>query len=310
MKEISIALGGGGYKGVAHIGVLRALEKAGYRIKAIAGTSIGGLIGAVYAAGYDTYQIENLVKNLDQSKLFSRAHGDGPSIMGLKGVSDILLETLGDVHFKDLKIPFACTSVDIDTGQEYSMNAGRVSDAVLATIAIPGIFPPKVINGKSLVDGATLDPVPVLLARWLSPAVPLVAVCLHPVPQEWQALSSPSLPMASNIPGIVIEQFSRLRIAQAFTVFTKSIDITSRMLAEIRMQTEEPDVILRPDVDRFGLLEVVEPGELILAGETVVENSLARIEKTSSFPNTILRRLKPKNRPGDIIQTQQLKEQV
>jgi len=310
MKDISIALGGGGFKGIAHIGVLRALEKAGYRIKAIAGTSIGGMIGSVYAAGYDTYQLENLVKNLDQSKLFSRAHGDGPSIMGLKGVSDILLKTLGDVHFEDLKIPFACTSVDIETGQEYSMNAGRVSDAVLATIAIPGIFPPKVINGISLVDGATLDPVPVLLARWLAPTLPLVAVCLHPIPQDWQTLISPSLPITANLPSIVIEQFSRLRIARAVNVFTKSIDITSRMLAEIRMQIEQPDVILRPDVFRFSLLEIVDPCDLILAGETVVEHSLKILEKSSAFPNNILRRLKPKNRPGDILQTLELKEQV
>jgi len=310
MKDISIALGGGGFKGVAHIGVLRALEKAGYRIKAIAGTSIGGLIGAVYAAGYDTYQLEDLVKNLDQSKLFSRTHGDGPSIMGLKGISDILLETLGEIHFKDLKIPFACTSVDIDKGQEYNMNAGRVSDAVLATIAIPGIFPPKVINDISLVDGAILDPVPVLLARWLSPTLPLVAVCLYPLPQDRQTLSSHSLPMTPNLPNIVIEQFSRLRIAQAFTIFTKSLDITSWMLAETRMQIEQPDVILRPDVFCFGLLEFVDPSDLIRAGETVVVNSLAKLEKSFTFPNNLLRRIKPKKRPGNIIQTQVLKEQV
>jgi len=301
MKDISVALGGGGFKGVAHIGVLRSLEKAGYRIRSISGTSIGGLIGAVYAAGFNTIDLEMMVNNLNHSNLFNRAHGDGPSIMGLQGISDILVKTLGDLTFDKLVIPFACTSVDIDTGKEYILNSGRVADAVLATIAIPGVFPPKVMNGITLVDGATVDPVPVLLARWLMPNLPVVAVCLQPLPDEWQTMASPPLPISPYLPGVVVEQFSRMRIAQAFNIFTKSIDITSRMLAEARMKIEQPDVILRPDVSRFALLEIVDPQELILAGENVVVNTVQELDNACRFTSSFFRRLKPKNRPGELL---------
>src|SRR5574338_1118290 len=106
--DITLALGGGGIKGIAHIGVIECLENAGYHIKSVAGTSVGGLIGAVYAAGYSPREILALAEGLNQDKLYTRRPGDGPSLMGYSGLVDVLVDVLADAQFSDLKIPFAC----------------------------------------------------------------------------------------------------------------------------------------------------------------------------------------------------------
>ena len=118
MKRITVALGGGGMKGFAHIGVLRQLEKEGYEVAAIAGTSVGGIIGALFACGYSTTDIENFSKSLKFPNIFNREPDDAPSLMGLQGLYKLLAEKLGDKTFQDIKIPFAVTAVDTKSGQE------------------------------------------------------------------------------------------------------------------------------------------------------------------------------------------------
>ena len=145
--DISVALGGGGAKGNSHIGVLRLLEKEGYRIRAVAGTSFGGVVAAVYAAGNRPDEVEEIFCRVDQRKLYSRGPKGRPSILGLDGVAQWLQETLGDRTFQDLKVPCAMTAVDLIGGQEVTLSEGLVRDAVLATIALPGIFPSFEANG-------------------------------------------------------------------------------------------------------------------------------------------------------------------
>jgi hypothetical protein len=102
MMEISLALGGGGIKGIAHIGAIRKLENEGFVIKAIAGTSIGGLIGSVYAAGYSADDIENIILGFDQTKMFSHGLIDSPSLFGLQGISQALTHILHNKTFDEL----------------------------------------------------------------------------------------------------------------------------------------------------------------------------------------------------------------
>ena len=229
MADIALALGGGGVKGIAHIGVIRRLEQEGFNIRAIAGTSAGGLVGAVYAAGYSPSTIEGIIENVDRSRLFARGSREGPGLLGLSGMTQTLIGVLGDRRFEDLKIPFACTAVDIKTAQEVILSQGRVVDSLLATIAVPGVFPPKMVGEISLMDGGVMDPVPVALARWLTPSLPVVAVVLSPVPEGWKhmpSLAKSILPATTPIPLPILEQFSRMRLAQAFDVFMRSFDVT------------------------------------------------------------------------------------
>jgi len=300
MTEISLALGGGGIKGIAHIGVLRVLEKHGFEVKAIAGTSAGGIVGATYAAGLTPDKIDQIITQANQKKLFARAKQEGPALMGLSGLYELLTTALGDITFNELKISFACTSVELETGQEMILNQGRVVDAIMATIAVPGIFPAKWINGFQLVDGGIIYPVPLALARWLAPNLPVVAVCLSPEQKEWAYL--PPIDFTSApLPRPIVEQISKLRISQAFRIYLEAMEITSRSVAELRLQIDTPEVLIRPDVILFGILDEVAPEKLMALGEQAAEEAIPEIRKATAWPRKLPRLFRRANVPGKIL---------
>jgi len=239
--DISLALGGGGAKGIAHLGVLLCLERHGYKIRAISGTSAGGIIAAIYAAGFSPSEMLDRFLRIDQSSLYGRLPGDGPSLLGVVGINKILHEMIGECTFSDLKIPTALTAVDLESEEEVILKKGRVIDAILATIALPGVFPPHLWDGRHLVDGGLLDPVPVQPARLLAPGLPVVASVLSSTePQPVNYLEPP--PFLSGIP--LVRQVARLRVGQAFNIFIHSIDITSRYLTTMRLKLDQPEVII------------------------------------------------------------------
>src|SRR5215203_6568642 len=137
--DITLALGGGGSKGNSHIGVIRRLEKEGFRIRGLAGTSFGGLIAVLYALGYSPDKIEETFASLDQSQFYGHGPNDGPSLMGLAGVTRLLEEILGDRTFEQLRIPCAVTATDLKSGSEVVLCNGRLVDALLATTAMPAV---------------------------------------------------------------------------------------------------------------------------------------------------------------------------
>ncbi len=291
--EIALALGGGGMKGLAHIGVLKVLEREGFRIGAIAGTSAGGLIGAVYAAGYRPDEIEDILSNIDQTKMFGRRPNDGPSILGLAGLTRLLAELLGERTFADLSVPLAVTAVDARSGQEIIVHNGNLVDAVLATAAVPGVFPPVTIGNITLMDGGVLDPVPVSISRWLAPTLPVVAVSLNAPPEKWAELP-PFYKLPIHIPGPppIVERFSRLRLARAFNLFVQSVEYSSRLLSELRLQIERPEVLIRPDVAMVGWLDRVDVHQVVAAGEEAARKALPDIRASLSWSNRIGRRLR------------------
>ncbi len=296
--DIALALGGGGIRGIAHIGVIRCLERAGLTIKAIAGTSAGGLIGAVYAAGYPPDKIEKILGQVNQKKMFGRKPGDGPSMMGLAGLTNLLVETIGPRTFADLHIPFAVTAVDMDSGEEVILNHGPVVQAVLATVAVPGVFPPIRIGDVNLIDGGGLDPVPVSIARWLAPGCPIIAVALS---QPSAPVKHFGLPLLIPGPAPLVETFSRLRPAQALSIFIQSTEISSNMLTELRLQVDHPDIIIRPAVAQFSLIEQVSVPELVKLGDAACTSMLPELNKIFSWTSQISRTLRNRMSPGPAI---------
>lgn len=280
--DISVALGGGGAKGNSHIGVLRRLEKEGYPIRAIAGTSFGGIVAVLYASGYTPAQIEDLFLKVDQTKLYGRRPNEGPALLGLAGVSHWLDEVLGDRTFADLKIPCAVTAVDLNCGCEVILSEGSVKDAILSTIALPGIFPTFEMNGWRLVDGGVLDPVPVSVARTLAPNLPVVAVALTaPVGEPARPWG---VPMPSIVPRVIVDRISRLNVAQAMDVFMRSLDIGNRAMAEYRLAVDKPEVLVRPAVSHIELLDRVDPREVAQLGEDALEAVLPDLKRAVSWP--------------------------
>jgi NTE family protein len=299
--KISLALGGGGFKGYAHIGVINQLQRAGFEINAIAGTSAGGVMGALFSFGYSPDEIGKFITQIDHRKLFNHLPGDSPSIMGLGGLYSLLERKLGDHTFDELKIPFACTAVDMKTGQEIIINSGRIVDAIEATTAIPGIFPSKVINSLFLVDGGVLDPVPVSLARWLSPNTPTIAICLSSKRDEWKNLPRFKVPSYVPLPGVLVDTVFQMRIGRAMRVFIESINLMSDWISELRLISDKPDFIVRPDIGQYSMFDEIDPDEAIALGEKAVKNNIDEIEKVFSANKQITRWLRPSPCPGILI---------
>jgi len=290
--EITLALGGGGAKGNAHIGVLRRLEKEGFKIRAVAGTSFGGIVAVMYAAGYAPDEIEDTFAKVNQASLYGRSFEEKPSLLGLAGVRKWLGEVLPDRTFADLKIPCAVTAVDLNCGCEVVLDDGPVKDALLATIAVPGVFPAHSWQGWELVDGGVLDPVPVSVARSLEPSLPVVAVTLQ-APMGEPARSM-GMPVPSGVPQPIkpiIDRLSHIRYAQAFDIFLRSVDVGNRAVAEYRLAVDKPDVIIRPAVSDIELLEQVDVREVAQRGDEAVEAVLSELRQMTSWTNRLRRSL-------------------
>lgn len=288
MMDIILALGGGGVKGHAHIGVLRVLEREGFRVRAIAGTSAGGLWGSLYAAGFTPDEIQERVSAIDTVRLYTRRPEDGPAMMGVHGIEQMLRSVYGGCTFEDLVMPFAVTTVDLDSAELVVIRSGALVEALLATIAVPGVFPPVQTGGRTLVDGGILNPVPVSIARMLIPDLPVVAVVLSPKMSGWASPNRPrllnSLPFLSNYLG-------RLRLAQAYNIFMRSVDIAGAMLSELRLEIEHPEVVIRPDVPHIGLMDPVDVKEVVWLGEQAAEAALPALHRAVGWPSRFLRRI-------------------
>lgn len=275
--NINVALGGGGAKGNAHIGVLRVLEKNGFKIQAVAGTSFGGIVAVFYALGYSPDKIETLFASLDQTQLYGYASDEAPSLLGLAGATRWLKDTLGRRTFDDLQIPCVLISADLKSGNEVMLNKGSLVDAVLATIAIPGIFPARRLGDFELVDGGALNPVPVSPLRVMAPHVPVVAVSLSTplgVPaQPWY------IPLPEYVPQTLINRLSQNRYSQALNVFLRSLDMVVRAVTEYRLQVDKPEVVIRPNVSEIDILERVNVHDVVKIGEEAAIASLPELKK-------------------------------
>jgi NTE family protein len=287
MMNITLALGGGGAKGNAHIGVLSRLEQAGIKIEALAGTSFGGLVAIFYALGYTPVQIEDMFDALDQDNLFGNAPNQGPSLLGLAGVTKWLEETIGDRSFDDLKIPCVVTAVDLKSGAEVILSKGSLIEAILATIAIPGIFPARHIDGWELVDGGTLDPVPVAPVRALKPNLPVIAVVLS-IPMGVPAQTW-NIPLPEYLPRTLLDRISKMRYSQALDVFSRSLDLVVRALTEYRLEVDKPEIILRPQVIEIDTLDRVDVRAVARQGAEVVEAALPEIKKLFAWQSRLRR---------------------
>jgi NTE family protein len=301
MKNITLALGGGGTKGFAHIGVIKQLEKYGYKLSAIAGTSAGGIVGSLYAVGYSTAEIESFARSLNYTKLFTLNIDDSPSLLGLGGLYSSLKKYLGEKTFDDVNIPFAVTAVDSKTGSEYIINSGKIIDAVKATTAIPGIFPAYIHNDKNLVDGAVLNPVPVNIARWLRDDVPVLAISLSAPPDKWPSLPKYEVPSFVPVPQFVVHQFNQMRLGRALESFIQSLELMMNMIAWLRLNEDKPDVLIIPSVYKYTMIDDVDIDEMIELGEISIKEKFEEISHAYSISRRVGRWVRASKAPGKFL---------
>jgi NTE family protein len=192
--KVGIALGGGGARGLAHIGVLKAFDEEDVPVKAIAGTSVGALIGGLYAAGVTTSQMEQMsqeigwssLTNYSRFRLFRLVWTEQQ--LSTKNMELYLRQHIGDTRFDQLKIPFACVATDIQTGERVVFREGSVALAARASATIPGLFEPVVFRHRYLVDGGLVSNIPTDLVALMGADI-IVAVDVTTVLEQFQPKS-------------------------------------------------------------------------------------------------------------------------
>jgi NTE family protein len=256
---------------------LKVLEREGVKVRAVAGTSMGGIIAAAYASGYSPEDIERHAAETPMGELL-RLRPSAGGIISLDRVAAFLRNIFGGRTFSEMRVPLAVTAVDLGTGHSLTLSSGKVVDAVLATIALPGIFPPQIMGDHRLIDGGALDPVPVRAARALGGG-PVVAVALSPAPEEWS-----QCPPANPLQGLpVLGALTRLRTGEALKVLLRTVEICSRAYLETRLQLDRPEVIVRPRVADIGLFDQPSISNMVGIGAAAMEAALPTL-KAESMP--------------------------
>lgn len=275
MKEhgLTIALGGGAAKGLAHIGVLKGVEEDGVEVAAIAGSSMGSLIGALSAQGLSAAEMEALVCSIDWVRL---GRVMVTSVSG-RAFRDMLRETFGGTLIEDLDIAFAAVCGDLDTGEMVVLDSGDLAEAVSASSAIPGILPSVRVGNRRLVDGAVVDPVPVTAATSMARGSILAVSVVRPSGgQDDRGTIMTTMPIRVELPTAFrrIEAWLRrqregrsegeinARISRWETVF-RSFHIMQHRLATCS-RSDVP--MIEPRVGRFGWFDFHRVDEIIAAG--------------------------------------------
>ncbi|GAB3790393.1 patatin-like phospholipase family protein [Dyella agri] len=284
---VALALGAGGAKGLAHIGVIEELEAQGYRITAIAGSSMGALIGGIHAMGkLDVYRdwVGALAK-FDVLRLVDWTFSGGGLIKGEK-IIGTLRGLIGDALIEELPLAFTAVATDIDREREVWLSRGSLFDAIRASIAIPTVFRPHHIGGRRLVDGGLLNPVPVTpLIR--EPADYLIAVSVDGAASEPVPTIPPSEETA-DVPGYrqrIGSFIGRLishggngdapREPGALELLTQAMDLMQANLSRLRLAAYEPDLLIQLPRNMASPYEFYRARELIELGRQQARASLA-----------------------------------
>lgn len=260
--KLGLTLGGGGARGAAHIGVLMELERMGVRPDLITGTSIGGLVGGLVAAGLGTAEQVAFFKGILRQRVYSRSGGRRSLIAGRK-LEKLLVEMIGRPAFADLQIPLAVCTVDLVRRREVVLGEGDVVSALMATAAFPVLLPPVEREGLTLVDGGVLNNLPFDVARGRG-ATAVIAVELTntapygtPVPR----------PEGRDLLALVMRFTQRQPMWQVLSTVT---DIITTQSISTRLALSPPDVLIRPELGTIGLFEFYRLEEGIAAGRAAV----------------------------------------
>src|SRR5687768_10249859 len=175
--KIGLVLGGGGSRGLAHIGVLEVLEREGIPVDFIVGTSMGGIVGALYASGIKPNVLAEKMRDMQGTNLFSMKLFSARARQ--KSIYDQLAPVLEHKTFADLHIPLTLMTVDMISGEEVAISEGHLIPAILATSAVPAVFPPVHHDGKMLADGGVIDSLATHMAYTLG-AERVIAVDVYP----------------------------------------------------------------------------------------------------------------------------------
>ncbi len=290
--RLGIALGGGGAKGFAHIGVLNALTQAGINCEVVSGTSIGALVGAIYAGGnLGKLEEESLgIKLTDIPRLLSPAWSLEGFFSG-KNALERLSDFINVERIEELTKPFAAVSVDLRAGAVHTFTEGPVGEAIRASISIPAVFTPVRVGEHVLVDGGTMEPVPVEAARALGADL-VIAVELFgnqsagEVPREKQTPSASRLvkvQSALNYLRSLTQKGTTTGIGERdsniIEIIERTLALSQHTLTNLRLQLSPPDFLIQPAVSHIGLLDFHRGVTGIEAGYRAAERVIPELKQ-------------------------------
>ena len=281
-KTVSLVLGSGGAKGYAHIGVIEELIERGYVINSISGTSMGALVGGIYAAG-KLNEFKEWVTNLDLFeliKLVDLSFGSGGFIKGEK-VFDHIKKMLGDIQIEDLPIPFTAVATDIISQKEVWFQKGSLVNAIRASISIPSVFTPVIIGDKVLVDGGVLNPIPTIPALATMADI-IIAVSLSddsPIAQKHQHIFEKKKEQEkTNIYKLVEEKIKKEKednVSLSYlTIMNKCIDTMQEVIARHELASHRPDIMINISKYVCETYDFHKAKELILYGRTIAKETI------------------------------------
>jgi len=289
-QTVSLVLGSGGARGYAHIGVIEELLKHDYEIKSISGSSMGALIGALYACGklneYKKWTLE--LDIFDVASLVDFSFTGTGIIQGDK-VFRVIEKMIGDVMIEDLPIPFTAVATDLIKQKEVWIQKGRLVDAIRASIAIPTVFTPKKIEERYLLDGGVLNPLPIAPTvaddTDLTIAVSLSAHItkdykLH-IPKREREKESGMQEIFSDMAQKAEELFAREKKSTfdemgMFDIMGRTIDIMQNAVLECKMAGYSPDIIIGIPNNACGFYEFNKAYEMIELGRVIAREHLMK----------------------------------
>ena len=236
-KKIGLALGGGAVLGAAHIGALRAIDELEIPISYVAGTSIGSLVGSLFAFGKSWEEIKELALKLDWFDVSSMSISQY-SLLSNKRISQIIQKNLGSVQIEDASIPLSIITTDISRGERVVLSKGNLESAVIASTCIPGIFKPIESEDRMLVDGGFTENVPVLAIQEMG---------------------------AEFVIGMDLNaKFEFKKPGNIFELIMNSVQLA--LISASRLQTEKADIVIAPDLSDFNMYDTKQVPDLIDSG--------------------------------------------
>ena len=285
--RVGLVLGSGGARGWCHIGVLRELEAMGLRPDIVAGSSMGALVGAVWALGR-LDALEDVARSLTRTRVLRMLdlRFSGGGLIGGSGIVG-LLDSIGLTgRIEDMPLPFVAVATDISSGREVWLRDGRLDDAVRASIAMPGVIAPKQIGGRWLIDGGVTNPVPVSAARALGAEVVLAVNPNSRSAGNFWVPSAPRPPRLSSLwPTGLTARFKSAATQEERPVppayvhlVTTTIDIMTDQLRRSRLAGDAPDLLMNARLSDLSVLDFHRAAQAIDEGRRIVRAQAPALE--------------------------------
>ncbi|MDD5704827.1 MAG: patatin-like phospholipase family protein [Kiritimatiellae bacterium] len=301
-RRIGLALGGGGARGWAHLGVLRRLQELRLPIACVAGTSMGAIVGAAFAAGRMDV-LEDLARHLDwkrAAQLFLEVGLPRSGLLTGSHIERFLKDMLAVEKIADLGLPFAAVAADIESREEVVLRHGNVVAAIRASIALPGIFTPAHYDGHHLIDGGMINPLPVNVARAMGadiviavdvnlrpgcgvelPAVAAAAGGSHGQTRAAAMLERvlTRMPKLKQPVETAMQRWVANRSSPSiFDVLTLSSRMIESVITRDRLREDKPDILIQPAVGDIATLDFQRAAPVIAAGTAAVQEHLEELQ--------------------------------